>query len=852
MDYTKTSLWENTLGLTDQENLKEISVLRDSFESARKNASLLLGKIRNDFPNLTVHDISHVDDLWQVASVIIGKNYDVNPLEGFVLGCAFLMHDAVLSYDAAGGKDNLRNTITWKDYYTDYSHDDALTPDQRLFETDFKTIRFLHAQYAKKLYSVLFTREDQSRFYIIEDETLRKHLGELICSIAASHHWSIEDIEHLGVQYPAPHGFPVEWRINPLKLACILRCADAGHIDAGRAPDYLLKLLTTNGVSRNHWVSQNRLSQIDIDIENPHHVIIKSNIKFEEPEFAAWNVAYDAVCVLDRELKASNEVLSKHNIEQFQAKAVSGADSRKSLSRYIETEGWIPCDAVIHISNVEELIKNLGGERLYGTENKFEIVLRELIQNARDAIVAREKIEPGFEGKIDISIEEDQDKKWVSVIDNGVGMSMNTINEYLLNFGSSFWASDLSKIEYPGLSSSGYKSVGRFGIGFYAVFMVASEVIIQTRRYDKALEDALTVKFPSGLSLHPIISNSKAPKTSISTIVRFCIDPHKYQWNKTKTINPHFAGESAFDVPYHAVLSNLTAGLDVDVYYSELGSAPINVHPSIKKLEVMTPKIAEWLKSITYAEYRLDSVFSRYIENNYQRVREIVCDGHCFGLAAINTLWHSGSSFFGISTVGGLSDFSYSSTGDDFIGVVFAEPNTARRDGKIQNITKSIWAKEQYEILRSKGLSFEDRLFLPYLLGKYEIDLTEDMLIRYYDNQTNITSASLKETLFHLKSNKVKLVLPLTNWSAQPRIENYLDYERSTKLLTEDEILFIVELNSSFLNIDTSDGSFPNTLIQCINHLAAKNSLQITYRTEDHKAISRLSGVCKGYVISVS
>ena len=70
------------------------------------------------------------------------------------------------------------------------------------------------------------------------------------------------------------------------------------------------------------------------------------------------------------------------------------------------------------------MIKTIGGEKLYGKENKFEIVLRELIQNARDAIVARQKYENGIEGKIIVVISKDQDgTTWVEIIDNGIGMS---------------------------------------------------------------------------------------------------------------------------------------------------------------------------------------------------------------------------------------------------------------------------------------------------------------------------------------------------------------------------------------------------------------------------------------------
>ena len=74
---------------------------------------------------------------------------------------------------------------------------------------------------------------------------------------------------------------------------------------------------------------------------------------------------------------------------------------REELCRYVKTYGWFPCDANIHISNIEGVIKTLGGEKLYGKEKKVEYVVRELIQNARDAIVARKYLEEGFEGRID-------------------------------------------------------------------------------------------------------------------------------------------------------------------------------------------------------------------------------------------------------------------------------------------------------------------------------------------------------------------------------------------------------------------------------------------------------------------
>ena len=66
-------------------------------------------------------------------------------MEGFVLGCAFLMHDAVLSYEAAGGKTALRETVVWKDFYADYYDDQTKSENDKIIETDFRTIRYIHA-----------------------------------------------------------------------------------------------------------------------------------------------------------------------------------------------------------------------------------------------------------------------------------------------------------------------------------------------------------------------------------------------------------------------------------------------------------------------------------------------------------------------------------------------------------------------------------------------------------------------------------------------------------------------------------------------------------------------------------
>jgi hypothetical protein len=60
----------------------------------RDRAAQLVAEIPQNLRDYTVHDITHLDALWETASLVAGSDYSLNPLEGFVLGGAILLHDA--------------------------------------------------------------------------------------------------------------------------------------------------------------------------------------------------------------------------------------------------------------------------------------------------------------------------------------------------------------------------------------------------------------------------------------------------------------------------------------------------------------------------------------------------------------------------------------------------------------------------------------------------------------------------------------------------------------------------------------------------------------------------------------
>lgn len=165
-------------------------------------------------------------------------------------------------------------------------------------------------------------------------------------------------------------------------------------------------------------------------------------------------------------------------------------------------------DTRIKVTDVAELAGRLDGAQLYGHDNLAP--LRELIQNAADAIRARRFIErrPLEFGDVRVRLGNDSEGHWVEVADNGIGMTEKVMTGPLLDFGSSFWNSESMMQELPGLAASGFQSTGKYGIGFFSLFMWGSHVRITSRSYRDAPRDTRVLEFTKGLSARPILRNA--------------------------------------------------------------------------------------------------------------------------------------------------------------------------------------------------------------------------------------------------------------------------------------------------------------------------------------------------------
>lgn len=117
-----------------------------------------------------------------------------------------------------------------------------------------------------------------------------------------------------------------------------------------------------------------------------------------------------------------------------------------------------------------------------------EIFIRELISNASDALhkirfkrlTEQNILNPEVELRIDITV--DPDNRSFKIEDTGIGMTKEEVITQIGTIAHSGTANFLKNIKKDG-ENLDINLIGKFGVGFYSVFMVTDEVILETRSY---------------------------------------------------------------------------------------------------------------------------------------------------------------------------------------------------------------------------------------------------------------------------------------------------------------------------------------------------------------------------------
>jgi len=255
--------------------------------------------------------------------------------------------------------------------------------------------------------------------------------------------------------------------------------------------------------------------------------------------------------------------------------------------------------------NFETEAKELLEMMVYSVYSNKDIFLRELISNASDALdkrrVAALKNEVPPQETPEIHIERDTEKRILSIIDNGIGMTHDELVSYLGTIAKSGTREFIEKAKNSREMQEAL--IGQFGVGFYSSFMAAQRVEVVTRH---AGEDAAWRFESSGDGTYTIESAERSDAGTTVTL-------HLREMSKED-------GHESKDYTEEWVLR------DIIRKYSDFVSYPIIMKVkkwekdvSTEALETVNSQKAIWSRpenEVTEEEY---DEFYRHVSHDWQK-----------------------------------------------------------------------------------------------------------------------------------------------------------------------------------------------------------------------------------------
>ena len=169
-----------------------------------------------------------------------------------------------------------------------------------------------------------------------------------------------------------------------------------------------------------------------------------------------------------------------------------------------------------------------------------DIFLRELIANAADAIdkarfaaLTDDKLVRDWQIRLAI----DKENRTLSISDNGVGMTAEEVKENIgtiAKSGTKAFLENLKNAQAQGTP----ELIGQFGVGFYAAFMVADNVTLETKR---AGSDAPAVRWTSnGSEEYTIEESSRAESgTTVTLHIKGDKDIYLENWKISEIVHKY-------------------------------------------------------------------------------------------------------------------------------------------------------------------------------------------------------------------------------------------------------------------------------------------------------------------------
>ena len=460
------------------------------------------------FEQYTVHDISHINKMLEIAEWLIPETTKskMTNAEWLMLTLSIYFHDLgmVVSKKEFEQRETNTNFLEFKEKTLHMA-----TPEYRNFVEDDKYLyqEFVRTNHASRIREWLQDKgqnkygEANEQRQILNKaleglfEQFRNDLG-MVCE---SHHKDDLDI-FSKYKISSKYGSDSQEVVNLNYIAIILRCADLLHITNDRTPSIERKLLDiSNPTSILEWEKQQAVRAVSPQVKRNIEGNVDESILKDTIEITAYFSGSDtaeAFFGLSSYLQyVKKEFEVCHRIAQI-AKRQEGAHHDfpwKNIDESnIVTEGFEAKKLEFTIEQ-DNILKLLVGHTLY---NDSSVVVRELSQNAIDAIklqtlVNSRTTRSPYAGKI--RIEWNEKDRLLSFCDNGTGMTIHDIENYLLKVGASKYRQKQFQETYKD-----FNPISRFGIGILTCFMVANDVDIETKATSEEWVNILCLRNVNG------------------------------------------------------------------------------------------------------------------------------------------------------------------------------------------------------------------------------------------------------------------------------------------------------------------------------------------------------------------
>lgn len=478
------------------------------------------------FEEYTIHDIRHIDEMLGIVDWLIpaSTKEKLTHAEWLMLTLAIYFHDLGMVVTKKEYEDRMKSGF--REYRADVlKNADPVSYEALSKDDSFLYQEFVRENHAKRINSWIEGRMDpdlgnsEQVFKEIQitlsslDKKFKKDLA-LICE---SHHEDdIEDFEKYKTK--VLYGNDENARVNLNYIAIILRTADLLHITNDRTPSLSMKIINvTNPKSVMEWKKQMAVRAVAPKDRRNEEGNIDDSLEKDTIEITAYFEGADtaeAYFGLSAYLKYAQGEFAKCNATVAKAKKTEGTSNydfpwKKIDETNIETVGFETKKLQFTLEQ-ESILRLLVGHTLY---NDSSVVVRELVQNSIDAVKLQKEIDKANRNKLTdgkIIVAWNSKNRTLSFSDNGTGMTIHDIENYLLKVGSSKYRDDSLKKQFPNFSS-----ISRFGIGILTCFMIADEIDITTSSPEQGEANIVNLRNVNGNYLL-----RKVEKNSIEKFIR--------------------------------------------------------------------------------------------------------------------------------------------------------------------------------------------------------------------------------------------------------------------------------------------------------------------------------------------